>query len=324
MNIISNCASLESALESREREIGNDRERTGGDRPGPDFRGKVVAHATENHRGDAQTRDDHRQRERQLDAEQYLGWPHAHAARGIGDFFGHLADAGRHVADQDHQRERDHAYDRVRLAQPDHRDQQREERERRDRIQESADREREAMDALVLRGPDANRERYDRRDHQRGQRDRHVLAQRDQHVLPVIDQPLHRAPIPWLPIAPAATRRSIASMSGPIGRSASSAGTAFRTASYAALAPRPSASGSKPRKSTACAATSSSIAARKRRLSAITTLFAIACGVIGAWSSTASDTGRKSRLAGFAACRISLYNAVSVFCTVAKPECVGP
>ena len=64
---------------------------------------------------------------------------HAHAARRIDDVGRHLADAGRDVADQDHQRERDHADDRVRPAEPDDRDQQREKRERRNRVEESAD-----------------------------------------------------------------------------------------------------------------------------------------------------------------------------------------
>ena len=62
---------------------------------------------------------------------------HAHAARRVDDVRRHFADAGRDVADQDHQRERDHADDRVGAPEADDRDQQREERERRNRVEEA-------------------------------------------------------------------------------------------------------------------------------------------------------------------------------------------
>ena len=53
-------------------------------------------------------------------------------------------------------------------------------------------------------------------------------------------------------------------------------------------------------------------------------VFSTVPSVIGAWSSMRSATGRKSSEPGFARSRISLHSAVSVFCTVAKPDSAGP
>ena len=108
--------------------------------------------------------DDDRRRERQLDAREDLPRAHAHAARGVDHVGRHLADAGRDVADQDHERERHHADDGVGAAEAHDGDQKRQERERRDRVQEARQRDRPAEDRARCAPPRCRRRaRWQRR-----------------------------------------------------------------------------------------------------------------------------------------------------------------
>ena len=183
-------------------------------------------HTDDRHCRDAQSCDDDRQRERQLDAGENLRRAHSHAARRVDDLGGHVAYADCHVADQNEQRERDHGDDRVGSSEPHHRDQECQERERGDRVQKPRHGERCGVETFVACGDDTDGERQHKRDRKRRQRDRHVLPQRDGDLIPIAQKPAHGALK-----SPARTRASIRSMSGPRGRSTSSAGIAARTRS---------------------------------------------------------------------------------------------
>src|SRR5690242_4252182 len=312
--------SLERVLEPREREIGDDRERARGERARPDLRRVIGRDPVEDERaesagvdvgadgGDADDGDgrdpqpghDDRQSERQLDADEHLPRAHAHPLRRFDDVGGNVADSGRHVARHDHQRERDHGDDDVGPAEADQRNQQREKRERRYRVERAGDRQRGGKDARTARRPDTEGERDRGGNRERGQRDHHVLVECDPDQIPVAREPAHGAN------SRPRTRPSSRSMSGPSGRSWSSAGTSPRTRRYTVRAPAPSASGASPRKSTAWAAIRYSIATRYCARSTISASFSTTPSVIGAWSSICSDTGRKSSDPGFARRRMSL------------------
>ena len=77
-------------------------------------------------------------------------------------------------------------------------------------------------------------------------------------------------------------------------------------------------------RSTACAAAISSKAIRCRHSSIIPAHLATASGVCVAWSSTPSDTGRKSSITGLALWRIAARIAVTVFCNGTKPADAPP
>ena len=78
------------------------------------------------------------------------------------------------------------------------------------------------------------------------------------------------------------------------------------------------------RRSTACAAAISSKAISRRHSSIIRAHLATTSGVCAAWSSTPSDTARKSSITGFASWRMAARIAVTVFCSGTKPADVPP
>ena len=189
---------------------------------------------------------------------------HPHSARRVDDLGRHFADAGRDVADHDHQRERDHADDRVRAAEPDDRDQQREERERRDRVEQAAHAERPAK----ARARDARRRCRRRARSRRRSRARSRRSTRCCQSATATWSQLRRNHVivrsrVVLTYAPASIHSATASKSGASERSSSRNAERARTPVVDARAPAPSVDAtSGARRSTACAAITASIAIR--------------------------------------------------------------
>ena len=333
------------ALDRREAQVRGDRKRARRQRADPDLGREVVADAAEDqrsqaagvdvgrddgdadhgNRGDPESGHDHGQRQRQLDAGQDLAAAHAHAACRVDHFGGNFAHAGGDIADHDHQRERDHADDRIGLAQAHDRDQQREERERGNRVQKAADGEGPAERAVAARRPDADGERQREGDGQRRERDDDVLAER------------RPAPGPSCCAAisslrggrPRETRRPRCRQRWP--RCRAPAGDRRRAWARVRALPHARAACRCPDPATRARADRRLARRRAARLPPagatarpVAPALATACAAIDAWSSTISDTGTTSSDAGLARWRMAPYKATSVFCIVAKPECSGP
>ena len=138
--------------------------------------------------GDPQPGQDHRQRERELDAEQQPALAVPEAGRGLADVVGHRAQALEHAAHQHRQRVEREPDDHGGRREPGERHQQREQRERRDRVDAGADRQDRRLQPRDPPRQEGQREGDHEPGHDRGDGEAEVLDGRvDELAAPVGD-----------------------------------------------------------------------------------------------------------------------------------------